>query len=78
MTVSLTERSTVKLTVRQSFRQGVRHDKKGFILMKRTLFLSFFKRLVKGVYKASRQKVTVGGKSANERGDGRAYDPTYV
>ena len=42
-------------------------------------FFSFFKKcLVKGVFKASRQKVNIGGTSANERGDGRACDPAYV
>ena len=39
---------------------------------------SFSLSLVKGVFKASRQKVNVGVTSANERGDGRAYDPAYV
>ena len=38
----------------------------------------FFVSLVKGVLKASMQKVNVGGTSTNERGDGRAYDPAYV
>ena len=38
----------------------------------------FFVSLVKGVFKAFRQKVNVGGTSTNERGDGRAYDPAYV
>ena len=42
------------------------------------IYISIYLSLVQGVFKASRQKVNVGGTSTNERGDGRAYDPAYV